>query len=123
MADNKVNASSDKVFKLGGPADVDIEGLDPSAVEVFTTDKNIGDAKAAYPTYDWFIDYNVKIKNSNDYSGASYTLKFNKAAGTLYAYYHKTLHTLQDVSDAGTKNGKARSKVTLNIGDPAIGRG
>ena len=122
MPDKKVTPHG-RVFNLGGSADTDIEGLDPDAVDVSTTDKNLADAQKAYPNYDWFIDFNVRVKNSSDYSTASYTLKFNKpASGKIYAYYNKTLHELTP-SDAGTKGGRNRVQVTWNVGDPAIGRG
>ncbi len=119
MADTKVTHSNGR-HGLGGSKDTDLEDLDPQLYDVFTTDKNLAAARAAYPDYDWFACYSVKDKKGN-YADISYTVKFDKpASGSLYYYLNGAVHPVQHV-DTDKKGKKARVKATLNVGDPPIG--
>jgi hypothetical protein len=119
MADVKVNPSNGK-HSLGGSKDAELEDIDSNLYDVFTTDKNLAAARAAYPDYDWFACFSVKDKKGN-YSTISYTLKFDRpSSGKLYYYYNGTVHPLEYV-DTDNKRNKRRVKATLNVGDPPIG--
>lgn len=119
MADNRVNPSNGR-FGLGGSRDTDITDLDPGQYDVFTTDKNLAAARAAFPNYDWFACFSVKDKQGN-YANVNYTVTFNKpASGNLYYYLNGNVHALQ-YTDTNNKGSQARVKATLNVGDPPIG--
>ncbi len=119
MAENRV-APSNGIFSLGGTKDAEIADLDPNAYDVFTTDKDLAAARAAFPGYDWFTCFSVKDKQGN-YANVSYTLRFNKpASGNLFYYHNGAVHPVQ-YGDAGSKGSQARSRATLNLGDPPIG--
>ncbi len=119
MADDKVNPSN-KIFGLRGSRDTDISDLDPDQYDVFTTDKNLAEAKSAFPTYDWFACFSVKDKQGN-FANVNYTVTFNKPdSGNLYYYLNGSVHPLQ-YSDTNPKGTQARVKATLNVGDPPIG--
>jgi hypothetical protein len=124
MADNKIPHDKDKrEHHLGGTKDADLEGIDASAYDVFTTDKNLQAARDKYPTYDWFACFSVKDKSGN-YANITYTLKFDKpAAGKkLYYFLNDAAHEIE-YSDDADKGNKKRVKATLTVGDPPVGMG
>jgi hypothetical protein len=119
MSDTRVTHSNGR-HGLGGSRDADLEDIDPDQYDVFTTDKNLAEARAAYPDYDWFACFSVKDKKGN-YANIAYTLKFDKpASGALYYYLNGAVHPLQ-YADTDKKGRKNRVKATLNVGDPPVG--
>ena len=124
MANENKAKYKDGKYGLGGSKDTDLEGIDTKKYDVFTTDKNLADARSKYPNYDWFACFTVKDKSGKQVGNMpAYTIKFNKpASGNLYYYYNGTATQLP-FSDAGKKGNKNRVKATLTIGDPPIGMG
>jgi len=121
MADTKINPADGK-YNLGGRKDVELEGINPSQYDVFSTDKNLAEAKSKYPNIDWFACFSVKDK-TGQYANISYTLKFDKPdSGTLYYYLNGTANPVpfENIEDKGNKK---RVKATLNVGDPPVGMG
>ena len=121
--ENKVQLKDGK-HGLGGSKDTDIEGIDTTKYDVFTTDKNLAEARAKYPNIDWFACFTIKDKSGKQVGDMpAYTITFDKpASGTLYYYYNGTANSLT-FSDTGKKGNKNRVKATLTIGDPPIGTG
>ena len=121
--ETKINEKNGK-YDLGGSKDTDLEGIDKSKYDVFSTDKNLAEAKRDYPNYDWFVCFTIKDKAGKQVGDMpAYTIKFDKpASGSLYYYYNGTANQIP-FSDAGEKGNKKRVKATLTIGDPPIGNG
>ena len=124
MANEKKVEHKDGKYGLGDSKDTDVEGIDTSTYEVYTTDKNLAEAKSKYPNIDWFACFTIKDKSGNQVGAmTAYTIKFNKpTSGSFYYYYNGSAHQV-DTSDAEDKEGKKRVKVTLTVGDPPIGMG
>jgi hypothetical protein len=124
MANEKKVKQKDGKHELGGSKDTDIEGIDTAKYDVFSTDKNLAEARAKYPNIDWFACFTIKDKAGKQVGDMpTYTIKFDKPASeTLYYYYNGTANPLT-FSDAGKKGNKNRVKATLTIGDPPIGTG
>ena len=124
MANEKKIEQKDGKYGLGGSKDTDIEGVDTSTYDVYTTDKNLDDAKKNYPSFDWFACFTIKDKSGNQIDSiAAYTIKFDKpVSGNFYYYYNGSAHQVA-TSDDVDKGGKKRVKVTLTVGDPPIGMG
>ena len=124
MAKEEKIKETDGKYELGGSKDTDLDGIDGSKYDVFTTDKNLAEARKKYPNYDWFACFTIKDKSGNQVGDMpAYTIKFDKpASGNLYYYYNSIANQLS-FSDAGKKGNKDRVKATLTIGDPPIGIG
>ena len=121
--DTKIKEKNGK-YDLGGSKDTDLEGIDKSKYDVFTTDKNLDAAKRDYPNYDWFVCFTIKDKAGKQVGDMpAYTIKFDKpASGNLYYYYNGSAHQIS-FSDTEKKGNKKRVKATLTIGDPPVGTG
>ena len=121
--DTKIKEKNGK-YDLGGSKDTDLEGIDKSKYDVFSTDKNLAEAKRDYPNYDWFTCFTIKDKAGKQVGDMpAYTIKFDKlASGNLYYYYNGVANQIT-YSDSGKKGNKNRVKATLTIGDPPIGTG
>ncbi len=120
MPDTPVQASNEK-HSLGSSRDAELEGLDPAKYDVFLTDKNLDAAKAAYPSYDWFVCFRVKDKQGKD-ANVPYTLTFNKPpAGAVLYYYVNGPATQLTYTDGPGKGNQPRVRAQLSVGDPPIG--
>jgi len=124
MAKETKIKEKDGKYELGGSKDTDLEGINGSIYDVFSTDKNLAEAQSKYPDYDWFTCFTIKDKNGNQVGTMpEYTIKFDKpASGNLYYYYNGTAHQIS-FSDSGKKGNKKRVKANLTIGDPPVGTG
>ena len=121
--ETKIKEKNGKYY-LGGSKETDLLGINKSKYDVFSTDKNLAEAKSKYPNYDWFTCFTIKDKAGKQVGNMSaYTIKFNKpASGNLYYYYNGTANQIS-YSDAEKKGNKKRVKATLTIGDPPTGMG
>lgn len=120
MPDTVVHPSNGK-HSLGSARDAELEGIDSGQYDVFLTDKDLAAARAAYPSYDWFVCFSVKDKQGK-YANVSYTLTLNKPpSGTNLYYYHNGTAIQLSYSDSPGKGNQNRVKVQLSVGDPPIG--
>ncbi len=120
MPDTPVRPTNGR-HNLGGSRNAELEDIDASRYNVFTTDKNLAAARQAYPNYDWFACFSVKDKQGN-YANIPYTLTFDTppAGSKLYYFFNGTANEL-NYTDAGNRGNQARVKASLNVGDPPIG--
>ncbi len=120
MADTPVQASNGK-HSLGSARDADLEGIDPGKYDVFLTDKDLAQAKAAYPSYDWFVCFSVKDKKGN-YADIPYTITLNTPPAGARLYYFYNGKAVQLTYSAGPNKGnQPRVRAQMNVGDPSVG--
>lgn len=120
----QVNPSNGNKYGLGGPKDVDLDGINSNNYDVFTDDDKLQSAKDAYPDFDWFVSYTIKDKAGNNVRNlAEYSLKFDRPdRGTLYYFLDGTAHPI-NYEDDDDKGNKKRAKARLTVGDPPVGIG
>jgi hypothetical protein len=119
----KVNLDKDGKYKLRGSKDTDLEGIDDKKYDVFTEEEKLTEAKAHFPTYNWFVSFTIKDKDGNVVRDLpEYTIKFDKPDGdNLHLYYYLDEAANPLSHDTEDKNGKKRVKAKLKIGDPPLG--
>ena len=119
----KVDPDKDGKFKLKGPKDTDLEGIDSKKYDVFTETEKLAEAEKNFPRYTWFASYTIKDKEGNVVRDlAEYTIKFDKPdADTFQIYYYLDQAANPVGHDTEDNNGKKRVKVKLKIGDPPLG--
>ena len=117
----KIDPEKDGKYKLRGPKDADLEGIDEKKYDVFTETEKLGNAQRDFPSYNWFVSFTIKDKNGNSMGAMpEYTIKFDKPNDSdnfeLYYYLDGSVFSVPHQSE-----NRKRAKAKLTIGDPPTG--
>lgn len=119
MAETRVTPSGG-VHGLGGSRDTELRV--PNGFSVYTTDKNLAEARQKHPEIDWFACFVVRDQNGNP-AKSEYTVIFNRPTNAASKFYYFDGQNAQEVgfTDSPNKGNQRRVQVKLTLGDPPVG--